>query len=112
MARKHLQTIKLDKKNHVLILNTHKSINRECIEYFMNRVSYDYIYQMVEDQENSFLVGKQKKEFITKYFSLSFNAIVMDWIHTGMKEEPDNVAKNIGIMFNGDLKKSINKMKI
>lgn len=98
-------------KNRILIINTHKSINREYIERFMNNVLYDHIYQMVEAQPEACFVNRFNKEFIAKYFSLSFNAIVLNWIHTGMKEEPENIAKNIEIMFKGDLKKALNNMR-
>jgi len=99
------------KQNCVLILNTHKSMSREYVESFMNRVLYDYIYEMVDSQPEALSVGKFNKEFIAKYFALAFNAIVLNWIHTGMKEEPETIVKNIEIMFKGDLKKALINMQ-
>ena len=54
-------------ENRVLIINTHKSINREYTESFMNNVLFDYIYQMVDEQPDALLVSKNSKEFIAKY---------------------------------------------
>ena len=97
-------------ENRVLIINTHKSINREYTESFMNNVLFDYIYQMVDEQPDALLVSKNSKEFIAKYYTLAFNAVALDWIHTGMKEIPENITQKIEILFSGSLKNALNNM--
>ena len=72
--------------------------------------AYNYIYQMVDEQPDALLVSKNSKEFIAKYYTLAFNAVALDWIHTGMKESPENITQKIEILFSGSLKNALNNM--
>lgn len=98
------------KDNHSLVSNTYKSIQREYIENFMYHVLFTYINQVVEEQAKGLNVSSDQKEFVTKYFTLSFNGIALDWIRNGMKEEPEKIVKNIEVLVRGDFKKALEKM--
>ncbi|MGN6711282.1 TetR/AcrR family transcriptional regulator [Anaerocolumna jejuensis] len=98
------------KDNRSLVSNTYKSIQREYIENFMYHVLFTYINQVVEEQAKGLNVSSDQKEFVTKYFTLSFNGIALDWIRNGMKEEPEKIVKNIEVLVRGDFKKALEKM--
>lgn len=98
------------KDNRSLVTNTYKSIQREYIENFMYDVLFNYINQVVEDQAKGFNVSKYQKEFVTKYFTLAFNGIALDWVRNGMKEEPQKIVKNIEVLVRGDFKKALENM--
>lgn len=98
------------KDNRSLVINTYKSIQREYIENFMYHVLFTYINQVVEEQAKGLNVSSNQKEFVTKYFTLSFNGIALDWIRNGMREEPEKIVKNIEVLVRGDFKKALEKM--
>ena len=95
-------------KNHkALVINSYKSIQREYIENFMTTVLYRYIVKVVESQAVDMDVTPTQKEFISKYFTLAFVSISLDWIRRGMIEEPDDIVNQIEILVKGDFRKAL-----
>lgn len=100
-------------QNHkALVLNTYKSVQREYIEHFMNQVLYQYIIKVVEDQSQGMNVTTDQCEFIAKFFTLAINAISLEWIRTGMKERPENVAEQVNTVIKGDFKKALSNFQM
>lgn len=95
-------------KNHqALVINTYKSIQREYIENFMISVLHHNIVKVVESQSTGMNVTEIQKEFISKYFTLAFISISLDWINRGMIEEPDDIVQQIEILVKGDFRKAL-----
>jgi hypothetical protein len=97
--------------NRSLVIHTHISVQREYIENFMNRVLFDYIFRVVETQPDAQYAEKSQKEFMARFLTMAFNAVAIDWIHTGMKEEPEEIAKNIEMLVKGDITKALGNIK-
>lgn len=97
--------------NKTLVTNTYKSVQREYVENFMYNVLFDHIFRVVEAQSEGMFIDKPQKEFVAKFFTLAFNSIGLDWIHEGMKENPEKVVKRIDILIKGDFKKALENME-
>jgi AcrR family transcriptional regulator len=95
------------KKNQALVINTYRSIQRDYVESFMNRVLYPYIIKVVEDQAAGLNVTPKQKEFIARFYTLAFNAISLEWIRNGMQDQPDEIANHVDILVKGDFKKAL-----
>jgi len=98
--------------NRPLVIHTHISVQREYIENFMNRVLFDYILPVVDAQPDAHYAEKSQKEFIARFLTMAFNAVAIDWIHTGMKEEPEEIAKSIAMLVEGDISKALASIKL
>lgn len=95
-------------KSHAkLVSNVYRSIQREYIETFMNTALRPYIDKVVELQAKGMNVTQAQKEFIANYFTLSFNAVGLDWIRRGMQEEPDDIVRQLDILVKGDFQKAL-----
>lgn len=95
-------------QNHkALVSNTYKSVQREYIEHFMNRVLFQYIIKVVKDQSVNINVTDSQKEFVAKFYTLAINAISLEWIHNGMKDVPEDLAENVSILIRGDFQKAL-----
>lgn len=95
-------------KSHAkLVSNVYRSIQREYIETFMNTALRPYIDKVVELQAGGMNVTQAQKEFIANYFTLSFNAVGLDWIRRGMQEEPDDIVRQLDILVKGDFQKAL-----
>ena len=90
-----------------LILGCYRSIRRDYVETFMNRILYSYIHQVVEEQARGMDVTEQQKEFITKFFTLAINAISLEWIGKGMVDNPSDLAEQVNILIKGDFQKAL-----
>lgn len=95
-------------QNHrSLVLGCYRSIRREYVEIFMNRILYSYIRQVVEEQARGMQVTPSQKEFITKFFTLAINAISLEWIGKGMPDSPGDLAEQVNILIKGDFQKAL-----
>lgn len=90
-----------------LILGCYRSIRRDYVETFMNRILYSYIHQVVEEQAQGMLVTAQQKEFISRFFTLAINAISLEWIGKGMTDNPSDLAEQVNILIKGDFQKAL-----
>lgn len=103
----YMLVLKWIKKNRLLVLNTYKSVRRDYIENFLNRVLYPYIEKVVEEQAQGMRVTKEQKEFIANFYTIAINAISLEWINKGLKENPEEISERVGIIIKGSCKKAL-----
>ena len=96
-----------DNKN--LVINAYRSISREYLETFMYNALFHVIYPVVEEQAEGMNVENKHKEFIAHFYSLAVVAMGLDWVRTGMKEDPEEIAGQVAMLVKGDFKKALNK---
>jgi Transcriptional regulator len=96
-----------DNKN--LVINSYRSISREYLETFMYKVLYEVIYPVVEEQAVGLNVENKHKEFIAHFYSLAVVAMGVDWVRTGMKEDPEEIVDQVATLVKGDFKKALKK---
>ena len=107
----YLLLLQWSKKNKSFMLNAYDSISKKTIEYFLNKVLYQYILKVVEKDAEGMNVAKEQKEFIANFYTLALNAISLDWIGRRMVEEPPEVVEKVGIILKGDFKKSLREFE-
>lgn len=96
-------------ENKDLVINSYRSVSREYLENFMYKVLYQVIYPVVEEQAAGLNVDKKHKEFIAHFYSLAIVAMGIDWVRTGMKEEPEEIAEQVAVLVKGDFQKALKK---
>jgi len=95
--------------NKILIINTYRSNGHEYLETFMYNILFDVIYPVVEEQANGMSVRNKHKKFIAHFYSLAIVAMGLDWVRTGMKEDPEEIVEQVAALVKGDFKKALNK---
>lgn len=90
-----------------LILSCYRSIRKDYVETFMNRILYPYIEQVVRDQAQGMQVTQAQIQFISRFFTLAINAISLEWIGKGMTDSPTELAEQVNILIKGDFKKAL-----
>ncbi len=93
--------------NKSLVLNCYHSVRKDYVETFMNRILYQYIYQVVQEQSKGMRVTEQQKTFIARFFTLAINAISQEWIASGMTENPNRIAEQVNTLIKGDFNKAL-----
>ena len=96
-------------ENINLVVNSYRSISREYLEAFMYRVLYQVIYPVVEEQATGLNVEAKHKKFIAHFYSLAVVSVGIDWVRTGMKEKPEDIADQVATLVQGDFIKALKK---
>jgi len=97
------------RENQALVMNTYRSIRRDYLETFMYDLLFNLIYPVVVTQAEGMNVEKEHKEFIARFYSLAIIAIGLDWVRTGMKEDPEAIVEQVSVLVKGDFKKALVK---
>lgn len=107
----YIRLMRWAQKNKTLVMNTYRSVQREYIAFFMNRVLYQYILKVVLHEAKTLQVTQDQCEAIANFYTLAINAVTLDWIRTGMKEKPEAVAEKVTFFIEGDFKKALLKFQ-
>ncbi|ALB29097.1 TetR/AcrR family transcriptional regulator [Companilactobacillus heilongjiangensis] len=89
--------------------NVYKSEYRDLMERYIYKVIYGYIIKVVEKQAAGMSVDQKHKDFIAHFYSLAFIALILEWIMDGMKDDPQEIVEQTGVLVQGDFKKALNK---
>jgi len=95
--------------NKVIIDNTYKSVYRDLMEKHIYQIIYSYIIAVVEKQAVGMLVAQKHKDFIAHFYSLAFIAVIFEWLKDGMKDDPQDIVDQTGVLVQGDFKKALKK---
>ena len=93
--------------NKPFILNAYRTLSREQIENYLFQLTYDLLRDVVEEQAAGTSLSTQKKEFIANFYKYSFVGIMLDWIKKGMKEDYEEIIRDMILTLHGNIGNSI-----
>lgn len=102
-----LMVLRWTRENSVIVENTLRSVTRDYVETFLNRVLAEYMSPLVARQAEGMLVTEDQKKFIARFYTLSLNSISIDWILGGMKEAPEELVKSVAILIRGNIRQGL-----
>lgn len=102
-----LMVLRWTRENSVIVENTLRSVTREYVETFLNRVLAEHMSPLVARQAEGMLVTEDQKKFIARFYTLSLNSISIDWILGGMKEAPEELVKSVAILIRGNIRQGL-----
>jgi hypothetical protein len=65
----------------------------------------------VEEKADSMPVRNDDKAFIAHFYKYAFVGLMLEWIGTGMKEEPAVIVERLSIMIQGDIANALEKFR-
>lgn len=95
--------------NKSAIDNVYHSAYRDLMEKYIYEIISGYIIVVVEKQAIGMNVDQKHKNFIAHFYSLAFIAVIFEWVQDGMKDDPQEIVEQIGVLVQGDFKKALNK---
>lgn len=98
----------LENKNFVR--NAYRSISREVVERILYEVTYQLLIGVIEEKAAGIAIREDDKTFIANFYNYAFVGIMLEWIRTGMKEEPASIINKLSILIHGDITRGLKKM--
>lgn len=83
-----LQILQALQKDKVFVTKVYHSISREHIENYLYRLTYDLMIGVVEEKAAGMTVRPEDKEFIANFYKYAFVGLTLEWVRTGMKDDP------------------------
>ena len=94
-------------ENKPFIMNVYHSVQREKIESFLYKLTYQLIADVVEEKCSRDHLPETDKQFIADFYKYGFVGIMLDWIDRGMKEDYQKIVDLLAVTLHGNIANSI-----
>ena len=97
--------------NRPIILNVYRSVRREQVETFLFQVTHGLLMGVVEELDPRGEVREEDKAFLADFYKYAFVGLVLDWIRTGMKGEPAELARRVELVVSGNFAQALERLR-
>lgn len=98
-------------ENKPFILNVYRSVSKDKIENYLNRVTYQLLAGVVEEMCADTELPQKYKEFIAGFYKYGFVGVMLDWIERGMKDDYGKIVEMMSIALRGSIANSIHNFE-
>ena len=91
-------------KNKQGVYHLYKSISREQVENYLNRVSYNNILAFAKRETDDLSVDGEDVELIASFYAHALTGIVLDWLGDGMRGNPREYIERLGVLLDGNIR--------
>jgi len=95
--------------NKPFIMNVYHSVNREHVETYLYKLTFNLLIDVIEEKSVGLQVLKEDKEFIANFYKCAFVGLMLEWIKNDMKDDPQHMIDRIDILIHGDITRAMNK---
>ena len=92
-------------------MNVYKNVNRERLENYLYRLTYQLIVEVVDEICGSDDLPEEEKEFIAGFYKYGFVGVLLDWIEGGMKGNYHLIVQRLALTLHGSLENSIHNFE-
>ena len=91
-------------KNKQGVYHLYKSISREQVENYLNRVSYNNILAFAKRETDDLSVDGEDVELIASFYAHALTGLVLDWLGDGMRGNPREYIERLGVLLDGNIR--------
>lgn len=106
-----LQIFEAVQENKPFILNVYRSVSREQVETYLYRLTYGLLEDVVEEQAQGMSVREEDKAFIATLYKYMFVGLMLDWIKTDMKGDPQIMVKRLDQVIHGSINTAMERLR-
>ena len=67
---------------------------------------------VVEEKAAGMTVRPEDKEFIANFYKYAFVGLTLEWVRTGMKDDPAALIERVSTLIHGDITKGLEACRI
>lgn len=90
-------------KVKVFVTNTYRSIARDSLEEYLNKILDHDISSIIIDIDKQGKVSEDDRKFMCRFLSYGIVGVILDWINSGMKADYQILMEKICKMLNGQI---------
>ena len=102
-----LNIVEAVQENKPFIMNVYRCVDRQKIESYLNKLTYQLIADVVEEKCAGMQLAEEHKEFIAGFYKYGFVGVMLDWIDRGMKDDYHKIVEELAITLYGNISRSI-----
>lgn len=98
-------------ENKPFIMNVYRNVDRERIENYLFKLTYDLIEGVVEEKSRGLNIAEEDKKFIADFYKYGFVGIMLEWIQEGMKENIEDLVRMMDLTLRDTVTTSIHNFQ-
>ena len=98
-------------ENKPFVLNTYHSVSREYLERYLYGETFGLLLAVVEELAGDMSVHEDDKNFIASLYKYAFVGLTLEWIGTGMKQEPRELVAQLSRVIHGDIAAALERCR-
>ena len=98
-------------ENKPFIMNVYRNVDRERIENYLFKLTYDLIVGVVEEKSKGLNITEEDKKFIADFYKYGFVGIMLEWIREGMKENIVDLVRMMDLTLHDTVTTSIHNFQ-
>lgn len=99
-------------KNKAFCLNTLNSLGRDHLDSFLHSISFELLIGVVNEVAQDMRVKDEDKKFMADFYTLAFIGLVIQWMKTGMKEQPEVIIEKLSELVEGNFVTALQRYEI
>ncbi len=96
-------------ENQKAIYHIYNSMQREQLENYIYNVSGNVMIRYVEKVNDGISASLGDKKLIAFFYQCALTEMILHWIASGMKGDPNNIIRRIGQLFDGNIRLSLKR---
>ena len=104
-----LNTFRYVKENRGMILHIFRSNGREHLDRYLYSMVQQVLADVLEENDKGLNVSDEDKAFIADFFKYAFVGIMLDWISSDMKEDPETIVDRVARLLEGEFRHALEK---
>ena len=100
---------KFSLQNKTAIYHVYNSMQKEELEDYLFNVSGNIMSRYVEKVSDGISASSGDKKLIASFYQCALTEMVLRWIASGMKEDPDTIIRRIRRLFDGHIALSLKR---
>ena len=93
--------------NKPFIMNVYRCVSRDRIEQYLNPLIHSLILGVVEEKAVGMDVGEADRQFIASFYEHAFIGVMLEWIGTGMKDDPAAIVDRTSRVVHGSILRAL-----
>ena len=98
-------------ENKPFIMNVYRNVDRERIENYLFKLTYDLIVGVVEEKSKGLNITEEDKKFIADFYKYGFVGIMLEWIREGRKENIEDLVRMMDLTLHDTVTTSIHNFQ-
>lgn len=96
-------------QNKKAIYHIYNSINRDNLERYLYNVADTLTTGYVKRQAEGLDASEESIRLITLFYKHAVVGVILEWLQRGMKDEPENIIRKMGGLFDGNIRRLLEK---
>lgn len=98
-------------ENKAFVTCTYHSISREHLEAYLFRETYELLISVVAEKAAGVPMRESDLRFIADFYKFGFVGLMLDWVKSGMREDPQAIVGQLSVLLEGSFAGAIERFR-